>query len=266
MSGAGEARRQQGLLQALSGAHLAVDPSALGLRETGARAARGVQAYLANRRAIAARALQASCPTVHAMVGVDDFERLAWEYWNTHPPVRGDLGEWGEELPSWLQSHGGLVAWPWLADTARLDLAVHHAERAADARLNVQDLSLLGSADPARLRIQWVPGTAVMDSPWPLASIHDAHQAMGDDAEHRFEGVRRQIAQGQGEAVLVVRQGWRAVVHRLTPQQYRWARSLLDGQTLELALQAASPGFDFSAWLVEAVRLNWLKGVNLDSD
>lgn len=252
-----EVQRQRGLLAALAGG----ESSVAGLRESGERAARGLEAYRANAESIADRALASSFATVHAMLGDDDFKHLAREFWHAHPPGRGDLGEWGDALPAWLAAHGGLSAWPWLADSARLDFARHRNERAADAAFDAASLGLLESTDPAQLRVVLMPGTAVLRSRWPIATIHRAHQLAGEAAERAFAEVREAVAAQRGEQVLVVRQGWRAVVHELDAPTAAWTQDLLDGLDLATALTRAGEGFDFAGWLGRALRESWLSGV-----
>jgi len=251
-----EAQRQQALLHALGGG-----AGMAGLCEHGARAARGLSAYRANADAIAERALASAFATVRAMVGDDDFKQLAHGFWQTHPPPRGDLGEWGDDFPDWLQAHMGLAAWPYLGDCARLDLALHRNERAADAVLDAASLALLESTDPAQLHLQLLPGTALLGSAWPIVAIHRAHQLDGVAADPAFAAVRDAIAVPVGEHALVVREDWRGVVHLLTDTDAGWTRSLLAGATLDAALAAAGASFDFAAWLQIAVRRQWLQAV-----
>jgi Putative DNA-binding domain len=259
-----EALRQQGLLAAL--AANGADARVPGLRESGARAVRGLEAYRANAEASADRALARAFGTVQAMLGAEDFRHLAREFWRARPPQRGDLGEWGDEFPAWLGAHAALAAWPWLADCARLDLALHRNERAADATLDVASLARLESTDPSRLRVRLMPGTALLGSAWPIGRIHAAHQLTGDAAERMFGAVRDDIDAGRGEQVLVVRQGWRAVVRRLCPADAPWVRAVLDGACLTDALVCAGESFDFTAWLGTAVRESWLKEVVVIGD
>lgn len=259
---AAEAPRQQALLRALLSGAAAID----GLREQGARAARGLEAYRANAEAIAERALAAAFPTVQALVGVDDFKQLAREFWHAQPPRRGELGEWGDAFAAWLQVHAALAPWPYLADSARLDFALHCNERAADATLDAASLSLLGSADPARLRLRLMPGTALIRSAWPIAGIHRAHQLEGVEAEQAFERARDAIAAQRAEDAMVVRQGWRAVVVPLQLAEARWTESLLAAASLAQALEQAGEDFDFAAWLQTAVRNAWLKEVRASDD
>lgn len=257
-----EALRQRELLAALD--HGAAVPPTL--REAGARAVRGLEAYRANAESVAERALAASFATVRAMVGEEDFRHLAAEFRLAHPPERGDIGEWGDAFPPWLATHAGLAAWPWLADGARLDLALHHNERAADAAFDADSLGLLESTDPAELRLVLMPGSALLHSVWPIAAIHHAHQLEGDAAEAAFASVREALAAERGEQVLVARRGWRAVVYPLDAATAAWTQDLLDGVNLEDALARAGEGFDFAAWLGVALRESWLKGVAAAND
>lgn len=258
MSVAHEAQRQRQLLAAILWRG-----DAPALREQGRRAERGLAAYRANAGALAERALAATAPTVAAMLGEENFARLARELWFAHPPRGGDVGEWGTELPAWIAAQPGLAEWPWLADAARLDLALHAAERAADATLDVGSLSLLAEADPALLTLSLKPGLAVLVSAWPIASIHAAHHNQGPDP---FAPVRAALAAGQREAACVARAGWRAVVHRLSNRDAAFMRALLTGDSLADALHSAGDGFDFGAWLQGAIAQFWLKAVRPRAD
>lgn len=253
-----EAQRQRELLTAL---RTGTASARVALRECGERAARGLEAYRANAESIAERALASTFVTVQTMLGRSDFKHLACEFWRAHPPERGDLAEWGGALPAWLAGHRKLTAWPWLADTARLDFAVHGAERAKDGVLDAHSLSQLESADPAQLRLVLMPGTGVLDSPWPIVSIHRAHQLAGEAGERAFAEVRAGLAAQRGEHALIARRGWRAIVYPLDAASAAWTRDLLDGFDLAAALKRAGEGFDFTAWLGTALREAWLQGV-----
>ena len=247
-----EARRQRQLLAALS---LRGEPPAL--RERGARAERGLAAYRANASALAERALAAACPTLQAMLGEADFAALARAFWRDHPPQRGDLGEWGGELPGWIAAQAGLAEWPWLADSAWLDLALHRCERAADVVTELASLALLGEAEPDAIDLRFMPGLELRVSSFPIAAIHAAHRSGAPEA---FAPVRAALAAGQGEAVCVSRAGWRAAVHRVSAHEVAFMLTLLRGASLAAALEAAGAGFDFGAWLQRAIEAAWLKG------
>lgn len=258
-----EAQRQR-LLLAMFAAPAADAVPALSIRELDARALRGFEAYRANAEALAERALSAVFATVQTMVGEDNFRHLAREFWQAHPPERGDMGEWGQTFPAWLGAHAAMAQWPYLGDCARLDLALHQNERAADAVFDAASLSLLESSDPALLSLRLMPGTALLRSAWPIATIHAAHRV--DETQAAFVGVRAALDEQRGEQVLVVRKGWRAVVHRLGQAEADWSASLLAGTSLSIALESAGEAFDFAAWLSTALREQWVKGVAVLGD
>lgn len=255
-----EAERQQRLLAALTSRQSAAT-LALALRETGHRADRGLAAYRANGSALAERVLAAAFPMVRAMLGAEDFAQLARAVWREHPPMLGDMGEWGDALPTWIEARSDFSEWPWLADCARLELARHRCERAADASLEVASLTWLAEIDPALLTLELMPGTWAICSRWPLATIAQAHGDGGD-----FDAVRSALAEGRGEAVLVARQGWRAQVHRVDAATAQWTLDLLARTPLASALARAGNAFDFSAWLQRAMSLSWLKGAQRRTD
>ena len=261
-----EALRQQALLAAIGGADAAspVQGLAAAGRVVGSPAliASGLATYRGNVEAAAERALSTTFPTVAAMVGAGDFGRLVREYLRDEPPRVGDLGEWGETFASWLRRHAALVEWPYLGDCAALDHAVHRCERAADAVFDAGSLALLESTEPARLRLRLRPGTAVLSSVWPIATIHAAHRDPASD----FGAVRAALAGRRAEQVLVVRSGWRGAVVPIDPSTADWTRSLLDGIDLASALDRAGAGFDFAGWLATALRGGWLQGVACSAD
>ncbi|HEY0856853.1 MAG TPA: DNA-binding domain-containing protein [Albitalea sp.] len=256
-----EGERQRELLAALFAPR--ADACAIATRETGARALRGLQAYRLNGDAAAQRALAAAFPTVQMLLGPEDFDQLAREFWRAAPPRHGDLGEWGDGFAAAIAAHAQLADWPYLSDCARLDWALHCCERAADAALDAGSLARLSDTDAGRLMPEFMPGMALVESCWPIVSIHAAHRA-GDDAA--FEPLRELLARRQGESAIVSRSGWRAIVSPVDAATARWTRRLLAGCDLGAALSHAGEGFDFGAWLAAALQQHWLKGIRVLDD
>lgn len=196
---------------------------------------RGLAAYRNNLRALASQALAVPFTRLREALGDDDFAAMAWSFWRTHPPISGDLGEWGGALAGFLVERAGEDSG--LPDLARLDWALHRAERAADAELDVSSLGLLGTTAPESLWLQLRPAVAL-------------------------------LAQREG-AVLVWRDGWRGVSRALPQGEAAFVRALLDEVNLADALEAAlavkgsgaEADFDFGAWLQAALQNAWLQGV-----
>lgn len=195
---------------------------------------RGLAAYRNNLRALSAQALAVPFSRLREALGEDEFAALAWTFWRAHPPESGDLGQWGAALEGFLLERAGAASG--LPDMARLDWALHRAERAGDASLDADSLALLGSTPPEALWLQLRPGLAL-------------------------------LAQSSGP-VLVWRQGWRGQWQAVSAAEAVFVRALLDEVNLAAALEAAAvkgseveSDFDFTAWLTAALQNAWLQGV-----
>lgn len=268
-----EAERQNALLAALfdrtlppGDAALEVQMHPAGFAEQGARLRRGLQAYRANGSSIAERALAAAYPTLWALVGAEDADALARALWRNAPPRRGDLAQWGHDLPEFIEAQRDLDPWPYLADCARLDAAVSRCEAAAEPPVERDTLALLAEHAPEVLRLRLQPSLQLLDSRWPVATLHAAHhgpdgQAMADAQER----ARAAVALRQAEAVLVARAGWRARPLVLEPAVFAWMQALQSGATLADALERAGDAFDFNAWLVQALQQGWLWKAQADA-
>jgi Putative DNA-binding domain len=252
-----EALRQQMLLRALWGD--ARPGVVAGWLRDGARTPRGLSAYRANAAAAAERALATAYPTVQQLLGAESFTALARALWLRHPPTAGDLGLWGGELAAFIADAESLAEEPYLPDVARLEWAVHLAERAADAGAPA-GLEQLAEVDPEQLCIDLAPGTAVLLSEHPITSIHAAHRSSAVD---RFDAVRAAFAAGRGECARVARQGWPAVVTCIESGEARFTQALLEGRSLAAALGAAQQAgdFDFESWLIDTLRRGGLAAV-----
>src|SRR6202012_2505332 len=84
----------------------------------------------------------------------------AWAFWRQAPPVHGDLALWGAGLAAFLAAQPGIEDAP--LDLARLEWALHEAERALDTALDAASLQLLATADPSRVGLRLRPGLQVL--------------------------------------------------------------------------------------------------------
>ncbi|MGC4061661.1 MAG: DNA-binding domain-containing protein [Aquabacterium sp.] len=229
--------------------------------------AAGLQAYQRNAQATAQRVLASTYPTVAAMLGEEALDALALILWTRNPPYSGDLGEWGGALPDLIAAHPDLQAWPWLADSARLDWARHVAERAANTTLDAGSLHLLGTAAPDQVCLWLKPCVQVLASNWPIAGLWAAHQL---PAEQQAPAAEQALSQAQAGTVIVWRHPWALQMHSLADAQAAWMARLADPTAgapppLSRLLDEAQPDFDFAAWLSQAVSLGWLWRVTTPS-
>ena len=214
--------------------------------------ARGLAAYRANGHALAERALAAAYPVVAAMVGPDCLNALARTLWHGHPNQHGDVACWGGELPALLEREAQLADYPYLADVARVEWALHRAAGAPDADADPASFALLTQQDPGALTLRLAPGTAVIRSAWPVASLVNAHLC----GEPTLSEAADRLRDREAEQALVWRRALRPAVRPCRAGEAVLVDALLHRQGLVPALDAAlatDPGFDFSAWLAQAV-------------
>lgn len=255
-----EALRQQMLLRAIverPGAGLALQGWT---QSHGERFSRGLNAYRVNAAALAERALGAAYPTIAQLMGEPSFAAMARDFWRQAPPERGDVGQWGAGLDRFMAAQASLAEEPYLPDVARLEWAVHQACRARDASTDALALDALRTHDAAQVRLLLAPGSALIASAWPLASIWQAHQRPADDPQ-RFDAVRAAFAEEVQERAFVVREGFAVQVHALDEATARFTQALLSARSLAAALDAAGEAFAFDHWLVRALSLRWLESV-----
>ena len=140
---------------------------------------------------------------------------------------------------------------------------VHRCERAADAVRRPASLALLAEADPARLRLHLVPGTALVASALPdRPRIWQAHRS-GEPTDRFAAGARGASPQGRASTRCVcarrlARRGASALPASARPLHCgaaRAARRWPRRWTRPATASTSQPG-----WLQRCDRRRWLKG------
>lgn len=251
----------------------------------------GLQAYRGNAIALSARVLAGAFPHLETLLG-PQFASLAWAFWRQCPPAGGDLGTWGAALPAFLRE----TADDMLAGVATFEWALHEAERAADATLDVGSLNHL-HGDPAALCLAFKPGLALLELPLESLEALAGHRAWWTPSEQAgqepteasvgstrgalpsaLSGASSGASSGAADrtvasAVLVWRKDWRARATHLEAAAAAFMRSALAGHSLEAALavstglpagSASAPAgdtWDFTVFLQQALQEQWLTAV-----
>ncbi len=221
------------------------------------RSARGLMAYQANGHALAERSLLAAFPVIAQLIGLENFNALARDLWHSHPPLHGDLARWGDALPAFLAPNKQLTDVPYLTDVARVEWALHSAAGAPDAQTDLQSFARLSTEDPDGLTLLLAPGTAVITSPWPVASLITSHT----EGQPSLEEVGQRVRDRVGETAVVWRHGFRPCVAPCLRDPAGVLQALLAGACLTAALSHVAADFDFSRWLTEAVQCGLVTGV-----
>ena len=225
---------------------------------------RGLQVYHTNAQVAAIRNLQAAYPVIEQLVGGEAFALLARDLWHQLPPTRGDAAQWGADLAQLISSIAELKTEPYLPDVARIEWALHHAATAADAKLDVNSLALLTTHDPEAITLQLAPGTHIVNSSYPTASITTAHLYENPS----FEELQAKLRKNSPESALIWRQGFRPSVAVCSTADAVFIQNLLDGASLAAALDASetvdtAPAFDFNTWLTQSAQSGLLVGAKL---
>ena len=218
--------------------------------------ARGLKAYKTNGHMLAERALLATYPVVAQLLGAESAAGLARTLWHVYPPSKGDLALWGEALPEFLADSAQLQEEPYLADVARVEWALHRCATAADSDTDSASLALLTTQDPDQLGLRLAPGSMVMRSPWPVASILSAHLPGALSLENAGAELRAGVAQN----IVVWRQGFRPMFREALVGETDLLAHLLAGASLGAALDQ-SPGLDFTQWFPSAIASQLVLGV-----
>ena len=221
-----------------------------------AQTRRGLRVYQANAVALAERTLASTFPVLAQLIGKESFEPLASYFWRQHPPVRGDMSEWGQPLPEFLEASPQLEGERFLADVARIEWALHRAASAPDAALDAASFSMLAactehSQPPLSLGVS--EGTFLLASAYPVVSIVNSHLS----GEPSIAKAAELIGSQCNEHALVWRQGFKPRVRTCSPAEFALVNGLLQSLPLEAALGAAlelDPAFDFNCWLGQAVQ------------
>jgi hypothetical protein len=99
------------------------------------------------------------------------------------------------------------------------------------------------------LHLSLAPGCAVVRSAWPVASIVGAHL----DGSPSLQEAGAQLRRGEAQDAVVWRAGLRPCVRLAVAGEAEALQSLLQGQSLAAALDAAT-ALDFGQWLPMAVQ------------
>jgi len=181
-------------------------------------------------------ALALSFPAVRKLVGPEFFEGVAREFLSVHPPHCACLSDYGEEFPAFVAGHAQARTLPYLADVSRLEWAFTRALHAPDPP--AMAVSALAGLDPASMpAVRFVPHPAV--SLLVLATPADAiwRAVLEEDA-----AAMRALDVAAGPVWLLIErtatEGLR--VQRMAAAAARLTQSLLAGEPLQIALEAAA--------------------------
>jgi hypothetical protein len=200
-------------------------------------------------------AMKAAFPLVEKLIGPQNFAQLARLFVRAHPPISPIMMYYGTEFPEFIQRFEPLTHIGYLADAARLDLALRHSYHAKDAP--AFDPSGFQTLDPQSLldaTITLAPATIILRSDWPL---HDIWAFNQDPNNGKPRGVRQDV--------LITRPAFDPAPHILPQGGTVWLQALRDGATFGAANDTATnatPDFNLTTNLSLALSVGALATLN----
>lgn len=223
-----------------------LDPAAavpLGLvNPDGAPATKRFNVYRNNVAVSLTDALETAFPVLVKLLGEQNFKGLAGLYLRQHPPSTPLLMFYGEEMPRFLAGLPQLAHLPYLADVARLELALRESYHAADS--SGIDASILQTMPPDRLmaaRLRFAPSVRLLRSRYPIHGIWQFNMVQGAPQP-----------EPKGQNVLITRPEFDPVMQPLPAGGGTFVARAMDGASFAKALDAAQsqvPEFDLTATL-----------------
>ena len=232
-------------------------------REPQAVAERRFAAYRRNVIGNWRSALASTYPVLAQLVGAISFRELADQYIATYPSSSGDLNAYGDAMPTLLEASVLRDVSPYLPDIARLEWALLQAYGAADAAdFDLAALAGVPAPAQAELRLNVWPAALLIDSPWPLADIWQAHQLVTGARDAALADIERSPA-SQLHHTLVARSEGRVFALALNTGEAVFLRALQAAQSLTEAITtalAADNTFNPGATLQRLISLHTLTG------
>ena len=201
--------------------------------------------YRGNLVETALKALASAYPVLQRLVGAEFFAGLVRAFLRTNPSATGDLNAYGDGFDVFLKHFEHVAAYPYFADMARCEWALHRAHFAAAAvSMQGAELQTLAPDEFEMLRCQLHPACELIASPWAVVDLWLAHQTESEviiPAELAVENFG-----------VTTRAEWRCALLPLSYASHAALLRLHEGNTMGDALDAAlaiEPAFDLAQHL-----------------
>ncbi len=209
---------------------------------TGAPAGRRFDVYRNNVTVSLIDALMTGFPVLSRLLGEENMKSICRLFARAHPPTSPLMMFYGTEMPAFLEQMEQLAHLPYLADTARLEMAMRRSYHAADATpVAPEELSELPPEALMQATLALAPGVIVVRSEWPIHAIWRFNTE--DGAPKPTPGA---------QDVIVTRPAFDPQCDLLPPGAAPWIAALQKGSRFGDALEAAQtqePAFDLTTSL-----------------
>ena len=183
-------------------------------------------------------ALAEGFPSIVSLIGRENFDHVARAFLRQSPPTSPLMMHYGAELPAFLETVEQLAHLPYLADVARIDVAMRQSYHAADSTgIDPADLHALDEDTLLRTKFNFAPSLRLLHSQWPAGSIWHFAMRGGDKP------------QGAAQDVLVLRAEFDPEPFVLGPGAAAVITALQNTTPFGAALEGTSEDFDLGTLL-----------------
>lgn len=195
------------------------------VRSGGVAPEQRVEVYRNNYRETYRKALAASFPVIHRLVGESCFAGLSRAYTREHPSRCGDMQHFGTNFAAFLGRTYGDTGFRYLSCVADLEWALEEIHLEPDERpVAIAELQQFSADDYCYLVFRGRRAVRLVKSSFPILTIWKANQPDNND--------RVDLDLGR-ENVAVVRQGDDLQMHQVDDDTFALASKLARGVCLE---------------------------------
>ncbi len=186
----------------------------------------------------------ASFPIIENLVGKEFMENMARHYVIQNPPTEGCLNQYGTTLPNFIKTFEPAKSLPYLADIARLEIAMNDAYYAKDHEtLTAEDFGKILPEHLPETIIKIGSSVQLITFDYPVTTIRD--YCLSDDQEQTLD-----ISTGE-EILLIHRPELEVFITPIAEDEYAMLENLKQhnlGDAVEITL-LQYPDFDFQPFL-----------------
>jgi hypothetical protein len=194
---------------------------------------RRLQVYRNNVVTSLSDALAAVYPVVQRLVAPGFFAYAAHEYLHQHPSRSGNLHDFGDHFPQFLQDFEPASALAYLPDVARLEWAWHRVFHASECPpLSLEKLAAVPAENYERLRFKLHPARQLLASRYPVLRIWEANQ---DD----YHGDLAVDLDQEAQQLLILRRELEVTIQPVSAGEHALLATLAANDTFANACEAA---------------------------
>jgi len=203
-----------------------------GLQDAQSRAAgRRFSVYRNNVAVSLTEAMHQAFPVISRLLGTENMDGLAGIFLRKHPPSSPLMMFYGEAFPDFLAEMPQLSHLGYLADVARLELALRQAYHAADSVPVGPEALSVAPDELMQARLSFAPAVSVLSSDWPIYALW---------AFNTYPDSPKPGPESGAQDVLITRAEFDPEPHLLPPGGAIWIGAMRAGDTIGVAYEKAT--------------------------